>query len=190
MDALTCAVKLHGADVRKGTSIPYIAHLLSVCSFVLADGGSEDEAVASLLHDSLEDHPEDMTREILSQRFGPEVLAIVEACTDTPADYTGGPKPPWRNRKTAYLKHLEKASRSAIRVALADKLDNARSILADYQRIGDKLWSRFNAGREDQLWFYRSLVATFRAAGENGFLIEEFENVVTQLERLGPDSAK
>jgi len=190
LDALTYAVKLHGADVRKGTTIPYIAHLLSVCSLVLVDGGSEDEAVAALLHDTLEDHPEEASREVLSQRFGHDVLAIVEACTDTPVDYKGGPKPPWRDRKTAYLEHMGVASRSAMRVSLADKLDNARSILADYRQIGDKLWSRFNAGKEDQLWFYRSLVTALRAAGEDGLLIEELEYVVTQLERGRLDTAE
>jgi len=183
LDALTYAVELHGADVRKGTTIPYTAHLLSVCSLVLVDGGSEDEAVAALLHDALEDHPEVASREMLSRRFGRDVLAIVEACTDTPADYEGGPKPPWRERKIAYLEHIRVASPSAKRVSLADKLDNARSMLADYRQIGDGLWSRFNAGREDQLWFFRSLVAALRAAGEAGFLIQELDDAVTQLER-------
>lgn len=183
LDALSYAVELHGADVRKGTTIPYVAHLLSVCSLVLVDGGSEDEAVAALLHDALEDHPEVASREVLSRRFGRDVLAIVEACTDTPVDYEGGPKPPWRERKTAYLEHIRVASPSAKRVSLADKLDNARSMLADYRQIGDELWSRFNAGREDQLWFFRSLVAALRAAGEAGFLVEELDDAVTQLER-------
>lgn len=183
LDALTYAVKLHGADVRKGTTIPYVAHLLSVCSLVLVDGGSEDEAVAALLHDSLEDHPAELSREDLSKWFGNNVLDIVEACTDTPVDYKGGPKPPWRDRKRAYLKHLRVANRSARRVSLADKLDNARSILADYRQIGDELWSRFNAGKEDQLWFYRSLVTELRAAGEDGSLIEELEYIVRQFER-------
>ncbi len=190
LDALTYAVQLHGADMRKGTTIPCVAPLLSVCSLVLADGGSEQEAVAALLHDALEDHPEETSREVLSQRFGNDALAIVEACTDTPADYRGGPKPPWRDRKTAYLEHVRLASRSAIRVALADKLDNARSMLADYRQIGDKLWSRFNAGKEDQLWFYGSLVKALRAAGAEGFLIEELEDAVVQLGRGRPDSAE
>jgi len=190
LDALTYAVRLHGSDVRKGTTIPYIAHLLSVCSLVLVDGGSEDEAIAALLHDALEDHPEETNREVLSQRFGREVLAIVEACTDTPPDYKGGPKPPWRDRKIAYLDHIRVATRSAIRVALADKLDNARSILSDYRQIGEALWSRFNAGKEDQLWYHRSLVTAFRAAGAEGILIEELEHVVTELESMQAGTAE
>jgi (p)ppGpp synthase/HD superfamily hydrolase len=87
LDALGYAVRLHGADVRKGTSVPYLAHLLNVCSLVLLDGGSEDEAIAALLHDALEDHPTETNPEVITQRFGDEVLAIVAACTDTPPDY-------------------------------------------------------------------------------------------------------
>lgn len=183
LDALAYAVQLHRDDVRKGTTIPYVAHLFSVCSLVQVDGGSEDEAIAALLHDALEDHPEEASREVVAQRFGHEVLAIVDACTDTPADYKGGVKPPWRDRKTAYLAHVKTADSKATRVALADKVDNARSILRDYRQIGDQLWSRFNTGKEDQLWFYRSLVSAFREAGAEGFLIEELEDTVTQLER-------
>ena len=110
---------------------------------------AEDEAIAALLHDALEDHATEISREDIAKRFGAEVLAIVEACTDTPIDYQGGSKPDWRKRKTAYLEHLRKARPEKLRVALADKLDNVRSILADYRHIGDTLWTRFNAGKQD-----------------------------------------
>jgi len=184
LDALTYAIQLHGADVRKGTGAPYVAHLLGVCALVLLDGGSEDEAIAALLHDALEDHPEEASPEMISRRFGQDVLAIVKACTDTPEGYKGGPKPPWRDRKTAYLEHVRRADRRALRVGLADKLDNARSTLRDYREMGDTLWSRFNAGKDDQLRYCRSLVTAFREAGAEGFLIEELDDVVTDLERL------
>lgn len=183
LDALDYAVRLHGNDFRKGTSIPYAAHLLGVCALVLLDGGTEDEAVAALLHDALEDHPGEAGRELIAGRFGERVLAIVEACTDTPADYKGGDKPPWRPRKEQYLQHLEKASPEQVRVALADKLDNARSVLADYRQIGEPLWKRFNAGKEEQLWFFRRLAEVFRKAGARGFLITEFELTVSELEK-------
>ncbi|GAB4334350.1 MAG: HD domain-containing protein [Calditrichia bacterium] len=183
LDALTFAMKLHGSDLRKGTSLPYIAHILGVCSLVLYDGGSEDEAIAALLHDALEDHPGEISRETILQRFGQEVLSIIESCTDTPADYKGGPKPPWKERKTTYLEHLRTADQATLRVGLADKLDNARSILADYRKIGEDLWSRFNVGREEQLWYYRSLVQIFREAGMKGFMIDELEYIVECLER-------
>lgn len=184
LDALGYAVYLHGSDVRKGTSVPYVAHLLSVCALVLADGGTEDEAAAALLHDALEDHPAETSRKEIRELFGRGALDIVEACTDTPRTYRGGPKPPWRTRKKAYLEHLRRMGSRELRVALADKLDNVRSMLADYRDVGEALWSRFNAEREDQLWFYRSVVDACREAGATGFLVEEVDRVVTELERL------
>jgi (p)ppGpp synthase/HD superfamily hydrolase len=184
LDALSYAMHLHGTDDRKGTSVPYVAHLLGVCALVLADGGAEDEAIAALLHDALEDHPGEASKEAIAERFGGEVLSIVEACTDTPPGYKGGPKPPWRQRKTAYIEHLGNAGPQVCRVALADKLDNVRSILADYRSKGESLWSRFNAGKQDQLWFFRSLVRAFRSAGAIGFLVDEFDRTVSELERV------
>ncbi len=183
LDALHYTVVLHGNDVRKGTSVPYVAHLFGVCALVLLDGGTEDEAIAALLHDALEDHPKETSREFIAKHFGDKVLTIVEACTDTPSDYKGGPKPPWRLRKTTYLEHVAKAKPEELCVALADKLDNVRSVLADYRQKRESLWARFNAGREDQLWFFRSLVQEFKGAGAGGFLIEEFERTVAELER-------
>jgi (p)ppGpp synthase/HD superfamily hydrolase len=185
LDALSYAMELHGSDVRKGApSIPYAAHLLSVCSLVLLDGGTEDEAIAGLLHDALEDHPEATSRQIIAQRFGDRVRVLVEACSDTPPDYRGGPKPPWKGRKAAYLSRLEVAGPEERRVSMADKLDNARSIVSDYHTHGELLWSHFNAGKEDQLWFYRSLKRIFGAENRRGFLVEEFGRTVTEMERL------
>jgi (p)ppGpp synthase/HD superfamily hydrolase len=184
LKALSYAVQLHAADLRKGTSVPYIAHLLGVCALVLTDGGTEDEAVAALLHDALEDHPEETSRERLRADFGDEVLAIVAGCTDTPVSYTGGEKPPWRQRKTAYLEHIRAAGSQDLRVSMADKLDNVRSMLSDYRQVGDDLWSRFNAGKEDQLWLLRSVVQAFRAAGAAGPLVDEFERTAAELDRI------
>jgi (p)ppGpp synthase/HD superfamily hydrolase len=184
LDALDFAVRVHGKDRRKGTQIPYVAHLLSVCALVISDGGTEEDAVAALLHDTLEDHPEDVSRRDLSERFGDRVLAIVEACTDTPSSYAGGPKPPWRERKLAYIEHLKRADSGELRVAFADKLDNVRSMLADYRQIGEALWHRFNAGKDDQLWFLRSLVVANQVADRPGYLFIEFRSTVAELERL------
>jgi (p)ppGpp synthase/HD superfamily hydrolase len=188
--ALTYAAQLHRGDVRKGSDVPYVAHLLSVCALVLEDGGSEDEAIAALLHDSLEDHPESADRVAIEADFGARVLELVEACTDTPADYRGGAKPPWRARKEGYIEHVRHADPGALRVSLADKLHNARAILADYRRIGDSLWSRFNVGRrepreirEQVMWYYRSLREAFHEAGATGYLIEELERTLTAIDR-------
>jgi (p)ppGpp synthase/HD superfamily hydrolase len=184
LDALSYAVRLHGADYRRCSTVPCVAHLLGACALVLADGGTEEEAIAALLHDALEDHPEDTSPDEIAARFGDEVVALVQACTDTPRDYKGGKKPPWRQRKTAYVEHLRRAGPRERRVALADKLDNLRSILADYPRQGEQFWARFHAGKEDQLWLFRSLSKAFREAGATGHLMEEFERCVSKLERL------
>jgi len=181
--ALEYAMLLHGNDVRKGTSIPYVAHLFGVCALVLLDGGTEEEAIGALLHDALEDHPKETSREEIRQRFGEKVLSIIDGCTDTPVNYQGGEKPPWRQRKEEYLEHLAQAEPERLRVSLADKLDNIRAVLADYRQIGDDLWRRFNAGKDDQLWYFRRLREVFRTAGANGFLFMEFKRTVSELER-------
>ena len=183
-DAFALARHLHSGDVRKGTRVPYLAHLLGVCALVLVDGGDEDEAIAALLHDALEDHPEAISRREIGERFGARVLAIVEGCTDTPPDYAGGRKPPWLARKQAYLDRVRASPAATLRVSLADKLDNARAILADHGVVGPAVWERFSAGAEEQLWYYRGLVDAYRAAGVSGPMLDELARVVDALGRL------
>lgn len=178
-DALVWASRLHGDQVRKGTRIPYVAHLLAVASLVLEHGGDEDQAIAALLHDAVEDQGGPQTREEIRRRFGEAVAAIVDGCTDT--DET--PKPPWRARKEAYLAHLGAASPSVRLVSAADKLHNARSVLADYRARGEEVWGRFQGGRDGTLWYYRALAGAFREAGTNP-LVEELGRVVDELERV------
>ena len=184
LDTLSYAVTVHGTDPLKGTSLPYVAHLLGVCALVMRDGGTEDEAVAALLHDTLEDHPEVVRPDDIAKRFGPEVLAIVQACTDTQPSYKGGTKTPWKERKLAYLQHIRRPDSPGRRVALADKLDNVRSMLADYRTVGEGLWARFNAGKQDQLWLLDNLVEAFRLAGATGSLVDEFERTVSEFKGL------
>ncbi len=172
-----------GKMLEKAAPFPMWPTFSAFALWLCWTGGTEEEAIAALLHDALEDHPAETSREIIVRRFGDKVLAIVEACTDTPTDYTGGDKPPWKQRKETYLRHLEKATPERLRVALVDKLDNARSILADYRQVGEPLWKRFNAGKQDQLWFFRRLTEVFRTAGAEGFLILEFKRTVSELER-------
>lgn len=184
--ALSFAVELHCEDSRKGSGIPYTAHLLSVCSLVIGDGGSEDEAIAALLHDAIEDHPEEVNPGLILRRFGRAVHDIVVACTDTPVDYRGGEKPPWRVRKTQYLEHLKELRPDQCRVPLADKLDNIRTTIKDLRdpSVGERVWNRFRAGKSDQLWLYESLAKAFREAGATGYLLEEFDRNVEELTRL------
>jgi len=183
-NALVYCVQLHRNQQRKGKPVPYIAHLLSVSALVLEDGGNEDEAIAALLHDALEDQPDKTSREEIARRFGQQVLSLVNSCTDTPITYQGGIKPPWRQRKEAYLSHLRTGANGAMRVALADKVHNGRELVADYQREGEKVWMRFHAGKGDQLWYYRSLRLAFREGGAGGQLFDTFEKVLSELEQL------
>jgi GTP pyrophosphokinase len=178
-EALVYATELHRQQIRKGSGTPYIAHLMSVCSLALEYGANEDEAIAALLHDAIEDQGGTKTRDMICQKFGETVTAIVEGCTD--ADTI--PKPPWQERKQAYIRHLPTASTSVRLVSACDKLHNARSILTDYRVLGEALWDRFKGGREGTLWYYRALVKAFLQTGATP-LIEELDRVVSEIERL------
>jgi (p)ppGpp synthase/HD superfamily hydrolase len=153
---------------------------MSVSAIVLEDGGSEDEAIAALLHDVIEDVPVEGTEEFIRERFGDYVAQIVRACSDA----TTHPKPPWRERKEGYLAHLETAPPEVLRVSLADKLHNARAILYDLRAVGDLLWARFTAASAaDQLWYYRSLAEIF-SRRKPGPLADELQRVVAEIEAL------
>jgi GTP pyrophosphokinase len=181
-EALQLAVQVHGRDARKRSPVPVLAHLLGVCALVQHHGGTEDEAIAALLHDALEDRPDLVSSEDIKARFGDVVLRLVLVATDTPAGYAGGEKPPWRERKEAYLRHVRETDPSLLRVTVADKVDNLRALLADYVRIGESLWDRFNAPRADQLWYYRAAADAYRTAGFSGPLLAELERLVGALE--------
>ena len=181
-EALDLAMNVHEAQCRKGKDVPYLAHLLAVASLVLEDGGDEEQAIAALLHDSLEDHGDVVSEGMLEARFGRRVREIVAGCTDTPPGFTGCKKPPWRQRKEAYLAHLRDVSVAARRVSLADKLHNACDLLADMRPDGPDVLKRFNG---DQLWWYRSLLDRFLTLGPPGRLLVAFEEVVNRLEAFG-----
>jgi (p)ppGpp synthase/HD superfamily hydrolase len=175
-DALAYATRLHARQRRKGTDIPYVSHLLAVSSLVMEAGGNEDEAIAALLHDGPEDQGGLVTLKAIRDRFGMEVGRIVAACSDTFEEQ----KPAWKQRKQAYLDHLLDAAPSVRLVSCADKLHNARAILADYRRQGESLWGRFNAGRDDILWYDAELARIFSEHGP-GHLARELALVVAQL---------
>ena len=176
--ALVYASQLHKQQVRKGSGVPYISHLLSVAALVLENGGDEDQAIAALLHDAIEDQGGDKTRQEIKQKFGDKVVNIVNGCTDAEVI----PKPPWKERKQQYIARMRHASPEVRLVSMADKLHNARSILADYYRQGDVIWSRFTGGKEGTLWYYRSLIEINRKAGTN-YLVEECDRIIQQLEQ-------
>ena len=181
-EALTFAAALHRDQTRKVSGEPYMAHLLGVASIALQFGADEDEAIAALLHDAIEDQGGPTAREEIHRRFGPRVTTIVEGCSDT--DQT--PKPPWRERKEAYLAHLAQASASDRLISACDKLHNMRSLLTDYRRLGDDLWQHFRGGRDGTLWYYRTLADEFRKRSVRPLLVDELDRVVTTME----DSAK
>ena len=177
--ALVYAARLHRDQTRKGSGIPYVNHLLAVAAIVGENGGTEEEVIAALLHDAPEDHGGRVRLEEIRERFGDEVAKIVAGCTDTYED----PKPAWQPRKEAYVAHVRTAPASVRLVSAADKLHNARSILADLRVSGDELWGRFTGGKEGTLWYYRALVDAYAIAGTNA-VVEELGGVVRKIESL------
>ena len=177
--AVVYAARVHGDHYRKGTRIPYVTHLLAVAAIVGENGGTEDEVVAALLHDAPEDRGGEARLEDIRLRFGDAVAEIVAGCTDTYED----PKPAWRPRKEAYVAHVAEASSSVRLVSAADKLHNARSILADLRSLGEELWDRFTGGKRGTLWYYRTLTEAYKRAGANA-VVEELDRVVREIEAL------
>ena len=180
--ALTYATHIHAHQQRKATEIPYITHLLAVLSIALEYGATEDEAIGALLHDAGEDAGGAGRVTDIRLRFGADIAAIVEGCSDTLEER----KPDWRTRKEAYIAHLSHTTDSIRFVSSADKLHNARAILRDHYRIGDQVYDRFSASKADTLWYYRALTNAFKHAaprGEKLELVQELERTVTFLEQ-------
>lgn len=173
----------HGRQVRKGTAIPYLSHPMAVSAITLEHGGTEDQASAALLHDTVEDCG--VTYQQISRRFGHVVARIVRDCTDAETI----PKPPWKERKVRYIEHLERSDARSLLVSAADKLHNARAIVTDVKRDGNKVWKRFNASPAEILWYYESLHRVFRkrrAEGGGAFkrLTSELGAIVAEMRAL------
>lgn len=183
--ALAFATDLHARQVRKETDIPYISHLIAVAGLVLENGGTRDEAIAALLHDSIEDQSDHYPGKALALKnrigteFGSTVLSIVEDCSDAETI----PKPPWKTRKESYIQHLKTLPPSSRLVSCADKLHNARAIVADLRVMGLSLFERFNGGKDGTLWYYRALAEEFSERGPDR-LSEELCRVVEPMEAL------
>lgn len=180
-DALSYTFQLFGRDSRKGSSVPVIAHLLSVCALVQQDGGSEDEAIAGLLHDALEDKPHETSEDEIRRRFGDDVARMVRIATDTPREWVGGPKPDWKQRKKGYIDRVVTEDPALLRPTVADKIDNVRAILAEQRWIGDRFWARFKAGKEEQLWYYSACCAAYEKAGASPGLLKQLKVLVGEL---------
>ena len=185
-DALVWAAELHEDQDRKGGDVPYIAHLLGVAAIVLEHGGSEDVAIAALLHDALEDQAHKITEGEIRARFGDAVERIVVECSDgTPEEQRDRSHDRWFARKKKYIAEIAHKSDGALMVSMADKLYNARSMLEDYRTGGETLWGRFTTGREGNLWYYAAMVEAYeqrvghtRLWGELARTVAEMKNLV------------
>jgi len=176
LEAFLFAAEKHAHQTRKKTAVPYISHLMSVAALVLEAEGDEDQAIAALLHDVVEDCGGRPMLAEVRQRFGDRVAHIVEGCTDA---YTI-PKPPWKQRKLDYLDHLAHADDDIRLVSAADKLHNARTILTDLRLHGQPVFDRFAGGREGTLWYYRAILNVLHTHPNR--LVAELELIVTELE--------
>jgi (p)ppGpp synthase/HD superfamily hydrolase len=184
--AVEYARQLH-TEYRKGTDVPYMAHLLGVASLVLGEAGgrvpvTEDMVIAALLHDTVEDHGGMSRLRDVEQRFGSNVARLVAGLSDTFAE-DHDKKEGWEERKNAYLARLRNETDDVLLISAADKLYNAKSILDDHRLIGDAVWERFKRGSRQQLWYFHLLLAVFRTNPTNK-IVDDFERVVRELTEL------
>jgi GTP pyrophosphokinase len=180
--AFALAWAVHGAQFRKKTGIPYMAHVMSVSALALEHGADEDVAIAALLHDTVEDSDDGAaTHAVIQDQFGDRVARIVMACSDAVA-VPGQPKPDWYQRKKAYLQHLDvDADQDVLLVSACDKVHNASAILADLRSEGDVVWQRFTvADPKQQLWYYTS-VAEILQRRLPGPLTDELGRIVGEI---------
>jgi (p)ppGpp synthase/HD superfamily hydrolase len=184
MEAFQLAFTLHRDQTRKKTDIPYITHLMAVAGIVGEFGGGENQVIAALLHDAVEDQGGPPTLERIRQQFGEEVAAYVQACSDTDAS----PKPPWLERKKDFLRRIATAAPATKLIVAADKLHNVRSILSDLKTVGNDVWRRFNGGRDGSLWYHAEVVRALAQDWPHP-LINELATAVDALHRAASNQA-
>jgi len=194
--AVNYAARIH-TGLRKGTQVPYMAHLLGVASLVIAETGrvpltvTEDMVIAALLHDAVEDEGGLPRLRDIEAKFGKEVARIVEGCTDS-FEVDSDKKPEWGLRKASYIKRLREEpdeSEGTLLVSAADKLYNARAILEDYRQVGAEVWKRFKRGRDQQLWYFDELIRVYEERCRNWRIVEELKRVVAELRAVSADQA-
>jgi len=178
-EALLFASKTHASQMRKSSEVPYIAHVLGVTALVLEDGGSEIEAIAALLHDAAEDQGGKEMLETIRLKFGEKVAQIVLECSDT----LETPKPAWKNRKQNHLDSLQDALPETIRIILADKLYNSRTLLRSLREHGSSIWKNFNGDRDGTIWYYKQMLALLRERIRSTQLIELEKNII-EIEKI------
>ena len=190
-EAIALAAELHRNQIRKDAPIPYISHLMAVASIVLEANAYrpmdnlEDVAIGALLHDAIEDQGHKIDLDEIRAKFGDTVHRIVLECSDAVVTEEGQEKPPWKERKATYLSKIASKSKDTLLVSCADKLHNARCILFDYDRIGDRVWDRFSGGKEGTVWYYESLAQEFAKAWPENPLLPDFQALVSRMVLAG-----
>ena len=193
--AFALAEWLHGDQYRKNSDeealkIPYLTHLIDVMSLLIQVGANDDQLIAGLLHDALEDQPVtpdgENTNKVISKMFGSRVLELVEAATDGSAGESRD-ETTWKSRKQAHLDEMAlhlKTDPEALLVPLADKLANGQAIVNDLHLVGPVVWERFNAKRDDVIWYYTSALAVFESAfGADHVLVRRLGRVVSEMSK-------
>ncbi|MDR1493490.1 MAG: HD domain-containing protein [Planctomycetaceae bacterium] len=192
-EAIKLALQLHRYQKRKGREAPYISHLLRVAGLVMEFAGeshqetAEDTAIAAMLHDAVEDQGGLATAMLIREQFGERVERFVLACSDSATTQDQPKKRPWRERKEAAIVNIQIAEPESRLIIACDKLDNLRSMISNYRVVGEQLWKRFHAGRDDQLWYFRGMIDALRNAG-NCPVMTELEDEIKKLENLIQES--
>jgi (p)ppGpp synthase/HD superfamily hydrolase len=181
-EAVKLAVHLHRNQTRKGNDVPYVSHLLRVAGLVLEFGADEDTAIAAILHDAVEDQGGLTTAQLIRGQFGEQVERFVLGCSDSVTG-TGQPKRPWRERKETMIAAIQNLDPETRLIIACDKLDNLRSAVYEYPRVGPEFWKRFSGGRDGTLWYYRSVIDALRDAGGCPPL-GELEFTLARLEKM------
>ena len=180
-EALDYAARLHASQTRKQKDGPYVAHLLAVTALVIENGADEDEAIAALVHDAIEDQGGEETRVEIERRFGARVATLAVSLSDSVVDTrSGAEKEPWRLRKERHLAKLASSEPSVRLIAACDKLHNLREMVDDCRRLGPEVWKRFNAGRDGQIWFYRRVVEVL--GSDDSLLARHLRAALAELE--------
>ena len=179
-NALALAVQAHQGQVRKSTTIPYISHPMAVSAIALEFGATEDQAIAALPHDAIDDGGH-RDANVVTATFGGHDDDWVRGCTDGTPDHTGN-KAPWLERKTAYIEHLKEAPDEVLLVSCSDKLHNARAIVSDLITEGPSMFNRFSSTPEQTLWYYRQLATIF--TNRKTPPAKALESAVSQMEAL------
>jgi (p)ppGpp synthase/HD superfamily hydrolase len=176
------ALELHGGQTRKGSDVPYLTHVMAVAAMVGEYGGNEDQVIAALLHDAVEDQGGEATLERIRAAFGDTVAAYVLSCSDsvTPCE---SDKAPWRARKEVHIAKVATLPPEVKLILTADKIHNGRSVLAAYGDCGTAVWNRFKGGREGTIWYYRTMREALGQGWEHPLLLD-LDELIARLEKI------